>query len=62
MPHEVVDEPNAFDLKIQQGEIELRDVQFQYENHPPIFENFNLKIQAGEKVGLVATLAAENPH
>lgn len=53
LPHEVVDKPNAPNLKIHQGQIELKNILFQYENQPPIFQDFNLNINPGEKVGLV---------
>ena len=41
-------------LKIDKGEIEFKNVEFSYENNKEIlFSNFNLKIKAGERVGLV---------
>lgn len=53
LPHEVLDAPHAPDLQVSKGEIKLQNIHFQYDNHPPIFTNLNLKIQAGEKIGLV---------
>ncbi len=35
------------------GEIEFKDVTFEYENDLPIIKDFNLKIKAGEKVALI---------
>ncbi|MCX8513664.1 MAG: ATP-binding cassette domain-containing protein [Candidatus Pacebacteria bacterium] len=41
-------------LKIDKGSIEFRNVNFSYENNKEIlFEDFNLKINEGERVGLV---------
>lgn len=53
LPHEVLDAPNAPDLQVSKGEIKFQNIHFQYDNHRPIFTNLNLKIQAGEKIGLV---------
>ncbi len=35
------------------GEIEFKDVTFDYENDLPVIKDFNLKIEAGEKVALI---------
>jgi ATP-binding cassette subfamily B protein len=35
------------------GEIEFKDVTFEYENDLPVIKDFNLKIKAGEKVALI---------
>ncbi len=41
-------------LTVQEGRIELRDVQFSYEPHlPPVFRSVNLTIAPGESVALV---------
>ncbi len=53
VPHEVVDAPDAGPLKVTQGEIKFQDVSFQYPNNSPLFNNLNLTIKPGEKVGLV---------
>lgn len=50
--HEIVDVPHAKALKIGGGAIELRKVKFGYDNKK-VFNNFSLKIKAGEKVGIV---------
>lgn len=53
-PNEVVDAPDAYELKIQKSTIDFHDVTFQHKDaKDAIFENFNLKIKAGERVGLV---------
>lgn len=52
LPHEIRDAPDACSVTIQKGEIEFQDVEFAYDSQP-VFEGFNLKIPAGQKVGLV---------
>lgn len=52
-PHSVVDEPNAKELHVSQGEIEFKAVSFGYRKNDQLFDNLNLKIKANEKVGLV---------
>jgi ATP-binding cassette subfamily B protein len=50
----VEDQKNATDIKITAGEIRFDNVQFRYGSHvTPLFENFDLTIRAGERVGLV---------
>src|SRR5207247_1173879 len=39
-------------LLVNQGEIQFADVNFSYQKNLPIFENFNVKLAAGKKVGL----------
>lgn len=51
--HDVVDLPNAPALKITKGEIAFKNVSFGYQKNQFIFENFNVLIKAGEKIGLV---------
>ncbi len=54
MPDEVVDAPDARDLVITQSDIKFDDISFQHSDaKTPIFENFNLYIAPGERVGLV---------
>ena len=50
--NEVKDAPNAKELKIKQGIIEYKNVDFSYKNRI-IFKNFNLKIPQNKKVALV---------
>jgi ATP-binding cassette, subfamily B, bacterial len=52
-PHEVIDRPNAQPLQIPRGEIVFRDVTFGYAPEQPVFENLNLIIDPGQRVGLV---------
>jgi len=49
---EVKDIPNAKFLKIKKGEIEFRNLYFNYKTRK-MFQNFNLKIKPNEKVALV---------
>jgi len=50
--NEIVENPNAENLKIDKGEIEFRNVTFRYGKRK-IFNNFNLKIKPNEKIALV---------
>jgi ATP-binding cassette subfamily B protein len=53
-PH-IVDPAKPLKIKINRGEVIFSDITFSYpeNNVRPLFENFNLKIKPGEKVGLV---------
>jgi len=48
----IKDKKNAEEIKITKGEIEFKDVEFQY-NKQKLFKNFNLKIKQNEKIALV---------
>ncbi len=51
---DVVDLPNAEPLVLRRAEVDFRDITFQHADaKAPIFEDFNLKINDGERVGLV---------
>lgn len=52
-PHHIVDIKNAKPLKVSQGKIEFKDVSFHYEEGARLFQNKNILIHPGEKVGLV---------
>lgn len=54
----VFDAPDAPDLKVQQGEIEFRNVSFAYGPDKPVIEHLNLRIRPGEKIGLVGRSGA----
>ncbi len=56
--HEIVDAENAKPLKITEGAISFRHVRFAHPDSHPIFEDLNLDIKAGEKVGLVGPSGA----
>ncbi len=53
VPHELVDTPDAVDVRFNSGEIEFREVDFSYPEGKQVFENLNVKIPAGQRVGLV---------
>ncbi|MCL2748501.1 MAG: ABC transporter ATP-binding protein/permease [Alphaproteobacteria bacterium] len=56
-PIDVLDVPNAPDLHVSHGKIEIRSVSFKY-NRKLILDNMTLTIKPGEKVGLVGTSGA----
>lgn len=51
--HEIIDLPNAKPIKILDGLIEFKNVTFNYEGKKNLFNNLNVIIHPGEKVGLV---------
>lgn len=57
-PQTLLDRPQAPALKIQKGEIEFRNVNFNYGKSEKVIDGFNLQIRAGEKVGLVGRSGA----
>lgn len=50
---ELKDRPLAKKLNIQQGAISFNNVYFQYKESKPLFENLSVKIESGQKIGLV---------
>ena len=52
-PFEVTDVPNARRLKVQEGRIDFAGVTYHYKHSEPLFNDFNLHIAPGEKIGLV---------
>ncbi len=50
---EAVDAPHAVSLQVPNGKIVFENVTFNYVKGKPIYENLNLTISPGEKVGLV---------
>jgi ATP-binding cassette subfamily B protein len=51
-PQDILDPSHALDLSIRHGEILFEDVSFSY-GKKTVFQNIDLHIKAGEKVGLV---------
>ena len=51
-PQDILDLPHSVELSITQGEIVFENVSFNY-GEKKVFQNKNLKIKAGEKVGFV---------
>lgn len=52
-PHQIVDKDNASTLQVPKGEIRCNKLTFSYENQADLFHDFNLTIEAGQKIGLV---------
>ena len=51
---DIFDNPDATDIISPKGEIEFKNVTFEYpDDHNEVFSNLNLKIHAGEKVAIV---------
>ena len=53
----IQDEPDAIHLPPIQRELELRNVQFRYENEP-VLKDVNLKVSAGEVIAIVGVSGA----
>lgn len=51
--HEIIDQPDAQPLQVADGCIELCNIRFGYSPDNPVFENLNLRIEGGQRVGLV---------
>ena len=50
---DIVDAPGAPVLSILRGRVEFRDLKFAYRGGAPLFDGLDLRIEAGEHVGLV---------
>ncbi len=57
VPHSITDTESAGPLFVERGKIDWNDVIFTY-NESPIFNNFNLSIKPGERLGLVGPSGA----
>jgi ATP-binding cassette subfamily B protein len=57
-PHEITDAPDALSLIVARGHIRFENVSFRHPNGYQVFENLNLDIQPGERVGLVGPSGA----
>lgn len=55
--HDLIDIENAKPLLIKKAEIDFKNVYFNY-GEKSVFRNFNLKIQPGQKIGLVGESGA----
>lgn len=58
VPHVMRDATHAKELVVSKGEIRFDNVTFNYENNRTVFENLNLTILAGQKVGLIGASGA----
>ena len=53
VPHELLDHPEAEPLVQSGASIAFNDISFGYPDGTAVFDRFNLKIEAGQRVGLV---------
>lgn len=53
IPHDIEDKNNADQLLVTQGQIEFSKVKFNYHGGYSLFQNKSVRIEAGQKVGLV---------
>lgn len=51
--HDIVDRPDAKPLVVSKGKIQFKNVTFHYEEGTRLFQNKNIVIEGGQKVGLV---------
>ena len=60
VPHSGVDRPGARSLEVSRGEIELQGVTFSYgrRDGPPVLDKLSLKIEPGERIGVVGRSGA----
>ena len=58
VPSKVNDKPNAIALNVHRGDIIFDSVNFSYNTNAAVFENLDLQIPAGEKVGIVGRSGA----
>jgi ATP-binding cassette subfamily B protein len=56
--HEIQDRPGARPAVVTQGEIVFENISFSHSDGHPVFQALNLRIKAGEKVGLVGKSGA----
>ena len=52
-PIDIKEKEDAINIRPTKAEITFKDVNFSYIKDKPIFENLNLQIKAGEKIGVV---------
>ena len=55
---EITESPDAVKLDGISGDIEITELDFEYEPARPVIKNFNLKINAGEMLGIVGKTGA----
>lgn len=52
-PHEINDASGAKKLKLTNGKIEFKNVNFRYHKNAAVFNEFNMAVQPGERVALI---------
>lgn len=52
-PRNVEDQPDAKDIKIEKGKLELEDVTFGYAKDRPVLDNITIVVQPGEKIAIL---------
>lgn len=52
-PQEIIDPIDAKKIKISKGAIEFKNVSFHYDKKNSVFENLNICIKPGEKIGII---------
>ncbi len=57
-PHTVIDRTDATKLNVNQGEICFNNVTFAYDDANPVIKDLNLKLHAGERIGIVGPSGA----
>jgi ATP-binding cassette subfamily B protein len=57
-PHEITDSISAQNLKVNTGEIEFKNVTFNFNDTRAVLDNINTKINAGQKIALVGASGA----
>ncbi len=58
LPHEIKDKPTAKELLVNNGEIEFRNLSFNFNETRKVLDDINLKIKSGEKVALIGPSGA----
>ncbi len=58
LPHEIKDAPIAEELSVKNGEIEFRNLNFNFNETRKVLESINLIIKPGEKVALIGPSGA----
>jgi ATP-binding cassette subfamily B multidrug efflux pump len=57
-PHQIQDHPDAVDFEFKGGKIEFQNVSFHYDKVDGVIDELNLKIEPGEKIGIVGPSGA----
>ncbi len=52
-PRNVEDRPDAKDIKIEKGKLELENVTFEYAKDRPVLDNITFAVQPGEKIAIL---------